>query len=270
MPIHSEIYNIFSVRYDAKVSQQNVAVLVGATDLGMTVARRLHGHRLIIADSANELGRFVSRAACVRHLIVDTTVDADAESVQSVLQRVWIDPVHILDAFAPIVAAGASSVVICDSSARDAMIDPYDEEALTLLPVSRLPRLQIAAPQRFPDARAARSFAMRAIQLRIRTANAMWTHCRGARVNSLTVSAVSSETCPVAGVADVATFLLSDESRCVAGADIVVDGGMSAAGRYDGEVPTEDILAANDTVQPHDAAVGGTNLPGRFTRLRSV
>lgn len=274
------------------MSQQHLAVLVGARDVGLAVARRLHGHRLIIADvdgavlraatrvladsadgcslpvdlgehRVDELVRLVSRSGTMRHLILDTSFDADTASVESVLRRVWLGPALMLDAFAPIVAAGASGVVICDSSARDAVIDPYDEEALALLPVSRLPRLGIAAPHRFPDVRTAHCFAMRAIQLRVRTANEMWTH-RGARVNSLTMGELDTETCPLGGVADVATFLLSEESRCVAGTDVLADGGVSAAGEYEGEVSAEDFVAANN-IEPCDAAVGARDLLGRVT-----
>jgi NAD(P)-dependent dehydrogenase (short-subunit alcohol dehydrogenase family) len=262
------------MRYATQVSQQDLAVLVGARDFGLAVARRLPGHRLIIADldddalraatrtlcvegfdvapiridvggSARvpELVRFVLRSGTVRHLIVDTCVDLVDAGVESVLRATLLGPAFILDAFAPIVAAGASGVVICDASAHNAVIDPYDEEALALVHVARLPSLEIAAPHRFPDVCAAHTFAMRGIQLRTRAANAMWMH-RGARVNSLTVGVAGTEASPLSGVADVAAFLLSDESRCVGGTDILVDGGSAAVG-YGGDVSAEDSLAAN-------------------------
>ena len=161
---------------------------------------------------------------------------------------------YILDAFARVVAPGGAGIVVASMAGhRESPYAPDVERALATTPTDELLALPFLTAEAIGRTVHAYALAKRANSLRVQTAAAAWGK-HGARVNALSpgviitplardelsgprkdwfenvrrVSAAQRFATPDE-VGDVAAFLLGEQAGFITGADLLMDGGVTAA-----------------------------------------
>ncbi|MEV6538198.1 SDR family oxidoreductase [Streptomyces sp. NPDC051665] len=263
-----------------------VLVIIGAGGMGLAVARRLGaGRTILLADIGEDVLKAAERTLGDEGLTVATQVVdvTSATSVQDLAQTAQaagevdqvvhtagLSPVQapaqailkvdllgvalVLDAFAPVIAAGGAGVVIASMAGHiAAALTPEQENALANTSADQLLQLPFLSPDHVTDPAAAYGIAKRANHVRVAAASTAWGE-RGARLNSISPGVISTpmgqqELAGQAGqliralvdasgtgrlgtpsdIAAAAAFLLGPDASFITGTDLLVDGGVVAA-----------------------------------------
>lgn len=263
-----------------------VLVIIGAGGMGLAVARRLGaGRTVLLADIGEDVLKSAERTLGDEGLTVATQVVdvTSAASVQGLAQTAQaagevdqfvhtagLSPVQapaqailkvdllgvalVLDAFAPVIAAGGAAVVIASMAGHiAAALTPEQENALANTPADQLLHLPFLSPDTVTDPAAAYGIAKRANHVRVAAASTAWGE-RGARLNSISPGVISTpmgqqELAGQAGqliralvdasgtgrlgtpgdIAAAVAFLLGPDALFITGTDLLVDGGVVAA-----------------------------------------
>ncbi|WP_405855883.1 SDR family oxidoreductase [Streptomyces sp. NBC_01515] len=263
-----------------------VLVIIGAGGMGLAVARRLGaGRTVLLADVGEDVLKAAGQTLrdeglTVATQVVDVTSAASVQDlartaqatgeVDQVVHTAGLSPVQapaqailkvdllgvalVLDAFAPVIAAGGAGVVIASMAGHiAAALTPEQESALAGTPADRLLHLPFLSPDAVTDPAAAYGIAKRANHVRVAAASTAWG-ARGARLNSISPGVISTpmgqqELAGQAGhliralvdasgtgrlgtpsdIAAAAAFLLGPDASFITGTDLLVDGGVVAA-----------------------------------------
>jgi len=169
---------------------------------------------------------------------------------------------YILDAFARVIAPGGAGIVVASMAGhRESPYSREIEDALATTPAAQLLALPFLQPGQVGSTVHAYALAKRANSLRVLTAAAAWDR-RGARVNTISPGVIITPlaldelsgpraqwfeqvrtTCAAKRfstsdeVAQAAAFLLGHQVGFITGADLLIDGGVTAALRP-GELTT--------------------------------
>ncbi|MEV6509911.1 SDR family oxidoreductase [Streptomyces sp. NPDC051642] len=263
-----------------------VLVIIGAGGMGLAVARRLGaGRTILLADIGEDVLKAAERTLgdeglTVATQVVDVTSAASVQDlaqtaqaageVDQVVHTAGLSPVQapaqailkvdllgvalVLDAFAPVIAAGGAGVVIASMAGHiAAALTPEQENALANTSADQLLQLPFLSPDHVTDPAAAYGIAKRANHVRVAAASTAWGE-RGARLNSISPGVISTpmgqqELAGQAGqliralvdasgtgrlgtpsdIAAAAAFLLGPDASFITGTDLLVDGGVVAA-----------------------------------------
>jgi meso-butanediol dehydrogenase / (S,S)-butanediol dehydrogenase / diacetyl reductase len=256
-------------------SQREVLVIVGAGGMGVSVARRSGGGRVIVLADVSEaqLERAAEGLSADGHQILTQPVDvtsrasvasiadlaASSGRVTSVVHTAGLSPQQAsaqavlavdllgvalsIDEFGRVIEPGGAAVIIASMAAH--MIPALDADVqrqLAQTPTDEL--LNLDACSAITDSRLAYPFAKRANQIRVAAAASEWGQ-RGARINSISPGVISTA---------MGRLELSSESGALMRA-MVDNSGVRRIGT------PEDIAAATEfLLGPAAAFITGTDL----------
>ncbi|MGW0433405.1 SDR family oxidoreductase [Micromonospora sp. NPDC003197] len=261
----------------------DVVVVTGAGGMGLAVARRIgSGRHLILADyspaaldlavtslraegyaatgvvtdvadhaAVEKLAVIAAEAGRVTAVVHTAGVSAATSTAQQILQVDLLGTAHVIDAFGPVAARGASLVCVSSMAGHYAQVSRADEVALATAPTEALLGLDVVTTVG-DDPMAAYILAKRGNHVRVQAAALAWNR-RGARINTVSPGVISTamskaeaespsgthmmamldacgagRTGTPGEIADAVAFLTGPESRYVTGTDILVDGGQAA------------------------------------------
>jgi NAD(P)-dependent dehydrogenase (short-subunit alcohol dehydrogenase family) len=200
-----------------------------------------------LADKAAGIGS-------VTRVVHAAGVSPTQASIERIVHVDLVGTAHILDAFARVIAPGGAGIVVASMAGhRESPYDRDIEHALATTPTHELLTLPFLAPDAIGTTVHAYALSKRANSLRVQTAAAAWGK-RGARINTISPGVIITplaldelsgprkdwfenvrET-SAAGrfatpgeVGDVAAFLLGEQAGFITGADLLMDGGVTAA-----------------------------------------
>ncbi|WSJ02374.1 SDR family oxidoreductase [Streptomyces phaeochromogenes] len=220
--------------------------------------------RVCISDPA-QVETLAARAAemgAVTQVIQAAGVSPTQATTERVLHVDLLGTAYVLDAFARVIEPGGAAIVVASMAGhRESPYAHEIEHALATTATSELLALPFLQPDRIGSSVHAYALSKRANSLRVQTAAAAWGK-RGARVNAISPGVVIT---PLAldelsgprrewfekvrevsaakrfatseEVATAAAFLLGREAGFITGADLLMDGGVTAALRA-GELTT--------------------------------
>jgi NAD(P)-dependent dehydrogenase (short-subunit alcohol dehydrogenase family) len=200
-----------------------------------------------LADKAAGIGP-------VTRVIHAAGVSPTQASIERIVHVDLVGTAHILDAFARVIAPGGAGIVVASMAGhRESPYDRDIEHALATTPTHELLTLPFLTPEAIGTTVHAYALSKRANSLRVQTAAAAWGK-RGARINTISPGVIITplaldelsgprkdwfETVrktSAAGrfatpdeVGDVAAFLLGEQAGFITGADLLMDGGVTAA-----------------------------------------
>ncbi|MFI6375689.1 SDR family oxidoreductase [Streptomyces sp. NPDC050546] len=200
-----------------------------------------------LADAAAELGP-------VTQVVHTAGVSPTQASIERILHVDLVGTALVLDAFARVIAPGGAGVVIASMAGhRESPYAPETEHALATTETSQLLELPFLQPDSVGSTVHAYALSKRANSLRVQTAAAAWGK-RGGRVNALSPGVIITPLAQdelsgprrewfeqvrkvsAAGrfgtpdeVAAAAAFLLGRQAGFITGADLLMDGGVTAA-----------------------------------------
>ncbi|MEV2231907.1 SDR family oxidoreductase [Streptomyces phaeochromogenes] len=198
----------------------------------------------------------------VTQVIQAAGVSPTQASIERLLHVDLLGTAYVLDVFARVIAPGGAGIVIASMAGHRESPYPREiEHALATTKTSKLLALPFLQPDRIGTSVHAYALSKRANSLHVQTAAAAWGK-RGARVNAVSPGVIIT---PLAldelsgprrewfenlrevsaakrfgtseEVATVAAFLLGREAGFITGADLLMDGGVTAALRT-GELTT--------------------------------
>jgi NAD(P)-dependent dehydrogenase (short-subunit alcohol dehydrogenase family) len=200
-----------------------------------------------LADKAAAMGP-------VTRVIHAAGVSPTQASIERVLEVDLVGTAYILDAFARVIAPGGAGIVVASMAGhRESPYEREIEQALATTPTAELLALPFLQSEKIGSSVHAYALAKRANSLRVLTAAAAWGK-RGARVNAISPGVIIT---PLAldelsgprkewfehvrtvsaaqrfatsdEVGDAAAFLLGERAGFITGADLLMDGGVTAA-----------------------------------------
>ena len=234
-------------------------------------AEQLRGEGYDVAVQAtdiSELAQVEALAATAAGMGAVTPViqAAGVSPTQATIERLLhvdlLGTAYVLDAFAQVIAPGGAGIVVASMAGHRESPYPREiEHALATTETSQLLALPFLQPEQLGSSVHAYAMSKRANSLRVQTAAAAWGK-RGARVNAvspgviITPLALDELTGPrrewfdkvretsaakrfgtSEEVASAAAFLLGRDAGFITGADLLMDGGVTAALRA-GELTT--------------------------------
>ncbi|MFJ8108325.1 SDR family oxidoreductase [Streptomyces sp. NPDC096132] len=200
-----------------------------------------------LADASAALGP-------VTQVVHTAGVSPTQASVERILRVDLVGTAMVLDAFARVVAPGGAGIVIASMAGhRESPYAPEIEHALATTDTASLLELPFLQPDQVGSTVHAYALSKRANSLRVQTAAVAWGR-RGARVNAVSPGVIVTplardelsgprkewfeqvRKASAAGrfgtpdeVADAAAFLLGRQAGFITGADLLMDGGVTAA-----------------------------------------
>jgi NAD(P)-dependent dehydrogenase (short-subunit alcohol dehydrogenase family) len=209
----------------------------------------------VLAAKATELGS-------VTQVIQAAGVSPTQASIERIMQVDLVGTAHVLDVFARVIAPGGAGIVVASMAGhRESPYAREIEDALATAETSQLLSLPFLQAEHVGSSVHAYALAKRGNSLRVLTAAATWGR-RGARINAISPGVIITplaldelsgpraewfervrQTCAAKRfstsdeVATVAAFLLGGHAGFITGADLLMDGGVTAALRA-GELST--------------------------------
>ncbi|MFD8378118.1 SDR family oxidoreductase [Streptomyces sp. NPDC059679] len=200
-----------------------------------------------LADVAAGLGP-------VTQVVHNAGVSPTQASTERVLHIDLLGTALVLDAFARVIAPGGAGIVIASMAGhRESPYAPDIERALATTETSQLLALPFLQPDQVGSSVHAYALSKRANSLRVQTAAVAWGK-RGARVNAVSPGVIITPLAKdelsgpraewfqhvrevsAAGrfgtpdeVAEASAFLLGEHAGFITGADLLMDGGVTAA-----------------------------------------
>ncbi|MEU6251325.1 SDR family oxidoreductase [Streptomyces sp. NPDC047043] len=205
-------------------------------------------------DAVETLADVAAALGPVTQVVHTAGVSPTQASMERILHVDLVGTAMVLDAFARVIAPGGAGIVIASMAGhRESPYVPEIEHALATTDTASLLRLPFLQPDQIGSTVHAYALSKRANSLRVQTAAVAWGR-RGARVNAvspgviITPLALDELSGPrqewfeqvrkvsAAGrfgtpdeVADAAAFLLGRQAGFITGADLLMDGGVTAA-----------------------------------------
>ncbi len=224
-------------------------VAVQATDISDLAQVRA------LAAKATEIGS-------VTQVIQAAGVSPTQASIERIMQVDLLGTAHVLDVFADVIATGGAGIVVASMAGhRESPYAREIEDALATTETPQLLALPFLQAEQVGTSVRAYALAKRGNSLRVLTAAAAWGK-RGARINTISPGVIITplaldelsgprgawfetvrQTCAAKRfstsdeVATVAAFLLGPQAGFITGADLLMDGGVTAALRT-GELTT--------------------------------
>ncbi|GAA3777263.1 SDR family oxidoreductase [Streptomyces coacervatus] len=205
-------------------------------------------------DAVEALATAAAALGPVTQVVHTAGVSPTQASIERILHVDLVGTAMVLDAFARVVAPDGAGIVIASMAGhRESPYAPEIEHALATTDTASLLRLPFLQPDQVGSTVHAYALSKRANSLRVQTAAVAWGR-RGARINAvspgviITPLALDELSGPrqewfeqvrkvsAAGrfgtpdeVADAAAFLLGRQAGFITGADLLMDGGVTAA-----------------------------------------
>jgi NAD(P)-dependent dehydrogenase (short-subunit alcohol dehydrogenase family) len=228
-----------------------------------TAAERLRGDGYEVAvqptdisdrDAVEALASRAAEMGPVTQVIHAAGVSPTQATTEQILHVDLLGTAYILDAFARVIAPGGAGIVVASMAGhRESPYEREIEHALATTPTSELLALPFLEPGKVGSSVHAYALAKRANSLRVETAAAAWGK-RGARVNTISPGVIITplaldelsgprqkwfehvrDVCAAKRfatpdeVGDAAAFLLGQQAGFITGADLLMDGGVTAA-----------------------------------------
>ncbi|MEU9955221.1 SDR family oxidoreductase [Streptomyces sp. NPDC050982] len=205
-------------------------------------------------DAVEALAATAAELGPVTRVVHNAGVSPTQASTERVLHVDLLGTALVLDAFARVIAPGGAGIVVASMAGhRESPYAPEIEHALGTTETSRLLALPFLQPDQVGSSVHAYALSKRANVLRVQTAAAAWGK-RGARVNAVSPGVIITPLAKdelsgpraewfqhvrevsAAGrfgtpdeVAEAAAFLLGEHAGFITGADLLMDGGVTAA-----------------------------------------
>jgi NAD(P)-dependent dehydrogenase (short-subunit alcohol dehydrogenase family) len=216
----------------------------------------VEGHKLNVIDynSVLKLARDAAAAGNVDAIVHTAGVSTVQATPRQIFEVDLLGTANVIEAFETLVSVGTSLVCVASMGAYAMPLSPDLEQHLATAPLETLlshTEIDFESPMAYP-------IAKRGNQLRVQAVAKSWGS-KGARINTVspgvilspmsaqelegphgayikaTVANSAMSRCGTPNeVASVVAFLVGPDSSYVTGTDILVDGGTTSAGRWNG------------------------------------